>query len=59
MEGGYDVYKAVLKIPESYVRDAFRIPESPQVLYVSQATKDAVGTLGLRGIALMKLLEDC
>lgn len=57
--GGYVVYKAVLKIPESYVREIFRIPENPQVLYVNQAFKDAVETLGLRGIAFNEVSRSC
>ncbi|MBV7556143.1 double-CXXCG motif protein [Pseudomonas sp. PDM28] len=54
-EGGYVVYKAVLKIPESYTGEIFRIPENPQVLYVSQVFKDAVESLGLRGLAFKEV----
>lgn len=49
-EGGYVVYKAVLKIPESYRGEIFRISESPQLLYVSQVFKDAVELSGLKGL---------
>lgn len=58
-ECGYVVYKAVLKIQESYVREIFRIPENPQVLYVSQAFKDSVEALGLRGIAFKEVARSC
>lgn len=54
-EGGYVVYKAVLNISESHVREIFRIPENPQVLYVSQVFKDTVEALGLRGIAFKEV----
>lgn len=50
-DGGYVVYKAVLKIPESYRGEIFRISESPQILYVSQVFKDAVESNGLKGLS--------
>ena len=49
-ESGYVVYKPVLKVPGNYKGKIFRIPESPQVLYVSQEFKDVVCLHGLRGI---------
>jgi hypothetical protein len=56
-EGGYVVYKAVLKIPENYKGEIFRIPENPQVLYVSQVFKDAVESQGLRGVAFKEVTQ--
>lgn len=54
-EGGYVVYKAVLKIPESYMGEIFRIPENPQVLYVSQVFKETIEALGLKGVAFKEV----
>ena len=58
-EGGYVVYKAVLNIPENYKSEIFRIPENPQVLYVSQVFKDAVESQGLRGVAFKEVAQSC
>ena len=50
-EGGYVVYKAVLKMPRNFGGEIFRVSESPQVLYVSQVFKDAVESNGLNGLS--------
>jgi hypothetical protein len=58
-EGGYVVYKAVLKLPENYKVEIFRIPENPQVLYVSQIFKDFVESLGLKGLTFKEVTQSC
>lgn len=58
-EGGYVVYKAVLNVPANYKGEIFRVPENPQVLYVSQVFKDAVESQGLRGVAFKEITQSC
>jgi hypothetical protein len=54
-ENGYVVYKAVLKTPENYRGEIFRVYESPQVLYVSQVFKEAVESNGLKGLVFREV----
>ena len=54
-EGGYVVYKAVLKMPENYSGEIFRVPENPQALYVNQVFKNTVESKNLKGLVFKEV----